>query len=352
MSKMLEEIREQPEALAKTLQKGLRGIGELQRSLRKRRPRFVVIAARGTSDNAAEFGKYLIEITTRIPVALAAPSVVTLYKCAIDLHDVAVIGISQSGESTDVNAVLADARKRGATTIGITNEQNGSMSGIVDHTLFVRVGPEKSIAATKTYTGQIMALYLLAHALDGNVKADDLRRLPECAASAMRMEEDIAELALRYRFMNRSVTIGRGLNYANALEFGLKMIETSYVLTGRFSAADLMHGPIALVEHSLPAFVFAPPGVTWPSIAEVLDRLRQMKAETMVITDQRNKGVSAKAIGGIHLPWKAGFSAGTADLYTPIPYIIPAQLFAAHLAIIKGFDPDRPRTLTKVTRTM
>ena len=352
MSKMLEEIHQQPEALAKTLKQGLRSIGELQRSLRKRRPKFIIIAARGTSDNAAEFGKYLIEITTRIPVALAAPSVVTLYKCAIDLNDVAVVGISQSGESTDVNAVLEDARKRGATTIGITNEQNGSMSQIVDHTLFVRVGPEKSIAATKTYTGQIMALYLLAHALDGNVKLDDLRRLPECAASAMRMEENIAELALRYRFMNRSVTIGRGLNYANALEFGLKMIETSYVLTGRFSAADLMHGPIALVEPSLPAFVFAPPGVTWPSIEEVLVRLRQMKAETLVITDQRNKGVSAKAVGGIHIPWKSGFGAGTPDLYTPIPYIIPAQLFAAHLAIIKGFDPDRPRTLTKVTRTM
>jgi glutamine---fructose-6-phosphate transaminase (isomerizing) len=352
MSKMLKEIHEQPEALAKTLKQGLRSIGELQRSLRKRRPKFIIIAARGTSDNAAEFGKYLIEITTRIPVALAAPSVVTLYKCAIDLNDVAVIGISQSGESTDVNAVLADARKRGATTIGITNEQNGSMSQIVDHTLFVRVGPEKSIAATKTYTGQIMALYLLAHALDGNVKLDDLRRLPESAASAMRMEENIAELALRYRFMNRSVTIGRGLNYANALEFGLKMIETSYVLTGRFSAADLMHGPIALVEPSLPAFVFAPPGVTWPSIEEVLVRLRQMKAETLVITDQRNKGVSSKAVGGIHIPWKSGFGGGTPDLYTPIPYIIPAQLFAAHLAIIKGFDPDRPRTLTKVTRTM
>ena len=352
MSKMLEEIRQQPEVLSRTLEKGFRGIGELQRSLRKRRPKFIVIAARGTSDNAAEFGKYLIEITTRIPVALAAPSVVTLYKSAIDLRDVAVIGISQSGESTDVNAVLDDARKRGATTIGITNQQESAMAKMVDHTLFVRVGTEKSIAATKTYTGQLIALYLLAHALDGNVKLEELRRIPGFAASALRTEEHIEEMAVRYRFMNRSVTIGRGLNYANALEFGLKMIETSYVLTGRFSAADLMHGPIALVEPSLPAFVFAPPGVTWPSIAEVLDRLRQMRAETLVITDQRNKGVSAKALGVIQLPWKSGLGGGTADLYTPIPYIIPAQLFAAHLAINKGFDPDRPRTLTKVTRTM
>ena len=158
---------------------------------------------------------------------------------------------------------------------------------------------------------------------------------------------------MRYRFMNRSVTIGRGLNYANALEFGLKMIETSYVLTGRFSAADLMHGPIALVEPSLPAFVFAPPGVTWPSIAEVLDRLRQMKAETLVITDQRNKGVSAKAVGDDSTSLESGIPRRIPRICTRrFRTSYPAQLFAAHLAIIKGFDPDRPRTLTKVTRTM
>jgi glucosamine--fructose-6-phosphate aminotransferase (isomerizing) len=352
MSKMLEEIRQQPGALAKTLEKGFRSIRSLQRRLSEHRPRLIVIAARGTSDNAAEFARYLIEIATGIPVSLAAPSIVTLYRSAVDLRDVAVVGISQSGESTDVNAVLEDARKRGAITIGITNEQESTMVKIADHALFVRVGKEKSVAATKTYTGQLLAVYLLAHALGGNVQLDDLRRIPGCIANALRLEQSIAELAVRYRFMNRSVTIGRGLNYANALEFGLKMIETSYVLTGRFSAADLMHGPIALLEPSLSVFVFAPPGVTWPSIAEVLDRLRQTKAETVVITDARNKGVRSKAPQGIHIPWNAGFSGGLADLYTPIPYIVPAQLFAAHLAIVKGFDPDRPRTLTKVTRTM
>jgi glucosamine--fructose-6-phosphate aminotransferase (isomerizing) len=136
------------------------------------------------------------------------------------------------------------------------------------------------------------------------------------------------------------------------MEFALKMIETSYVLTGRFSAADLMHGPIALLEHSLPAFVFAPPGVTWPSIATVLERLESVKAETLVITDSRNKKISSKAARCVQLRWKTNFGGTLADLFTPIPYIIPAQLFAGYLAIVKGLDADRPRSLTKVTRTI
>jgi glucosamine--fructose-6-phosphate aminotransferase (isomerizing) len=352
MSKMLEEVRQQPDALEKTLRTGLRSASVLRRHFEAHPPRMILIAARGTSDNAAEFGRYLIEITTGIPTSLAAPSVVTLYRSRVNLSGVAVVGISQSGESTDVNAVLEDARKRGAFTIGITNEPESTMMKIASHALLVRAGKEKSVAATKTYTGQLLATYLLAHALGGGVELDDLRRLPDCAASALSSEKAIAELAARYRFMNRSITVGRGLNYANAMEFALKMIETSYVLTGRFSAADLMHGPIALLEHSLPAFVFAPPGVTWPSIATVLERLESVKAETLVITDSRNKKISSKAARCVQLRWKTNFGGRLADLYTPIPYIIPAQLFAGYLAIVKGRDADRPRSLSKVTHTI
>lgn len=352
MSKMLEEVRQQPQALEKTLKTGLRNAQVLRQHFEAHPPRMIEIVARGTSDNAGEFGRYLIEITCGIPASLAAPSVVTLYHSKVDLHDVAVVGISQSGESTDVNAVLEDARKNGAFTIGITNEPESAMTKIASHTILVRAGKEKSVAATKTYTGQMLAMYLLAHALGGTVALEDLHRLPACAAAALDAEKQIAELAQRYRFMTRSITVGRGLNYANALEFALKMIETSYVLTGRFSAADLMHGPVALLEHSLPAFVFAPPGVTWPSIETVLERLEGVKADTLVITDARNKKVSAKSAQRIQLPWKGEFSNPIMDLFTPIPYIIPAQLFAGHLAVIKGLDPDKPRSLTKVTHTI
>src|SRR5271170_1120186 len=150
MSKMLEETRDQPEALHRTLQSGIASVEELRRHFGKRRPRLIVLVARGTSDNAAQFGRYLIEITTRIPVSLAAPSILTLYGCQVDLHEVVVIGISQSGESTDTNAVLEDARQQGATTIGITNDASSAMAALVEFPLVIEAGAELSVAATKT----------------------------------------------------------------------------------------------------------------------------------------------------------------------------------------------------------
>jgi glucosamine--fructose-6-phosphate aminotransferase (isomerizing) len=333
---MLDEIRQQPEALANTL--------AAMDELRLRRPKLVLLVARGTSDNAAQFGKYLIEITTGIPVSLAAPSVLTLYGRALDLTDVLVVGISQSGESTDTNAVLEDARSRGAVTVGITNEAGSTMARICAHALLARAGKEESIAATKTYTCQLLALYLLAHALGGNVNLEALRRLPEWVAQALVLEDTIAAIAERYTFMTHAIVVGRGLNYANALEFGLKLMETCYVVAERFSAADLMHGPIAMIERSFPVFVFAPPGVTRPSISEALRRIKELNAETLVITDAPN------AEAGRSIPVPADIGSG--DLYTPIPYIVPAQLFAAHLARIKGLNPDQPRTLHKITFTM
>lgn len=351
MSKMLEETRQQPQALAKTLQDGLVRMAEIRRHLELRRPKLVVLVARGTSDNAAQFGRYLIEITTHIPVSLAAPSVLTLYASPLNLADVLVVGISQSGESTDTNAVLEDARIRGAITVGITNEPHSSMAHIAEHTLLARAGREESVAATKTYTCQLLALYLLAHALGGDVSLEALSQLPAWVEKVLDLEERVGEIAERYTFMTRAVTVGRGLNYANALEFGLKLMETCYVVAERFSSADLMHGPIALVEHAFPVFVFAPAGVTWLSMSAVLDRLEELRAETLVITDETNTQACAKPARLILLPPPGG-NWVPADLYTAIPYIIPAQLFAAQLSAIKGLNPDRPRTIRKVTRTM
>jgi glucosamine--fructose-6-phosphate aminotransferase (isomerizing) len=352
MSRMLEETRQQPEALARTLEEGLATIGDLRRQFEARRPRLVTLVARGTSDNAAQFGRYLIEITTRIPVSLAAPSVLTLYQCPLDLRDVLVVGISQSGESTDTNAVLEDARARGALTVGITNESESAMARTAEFTIAARAGREESVAATKTYSCQLMALYLLAAALGGEVQVEILRRLPDWVQTVLELEERAGEIAERYTFMTRAVAVGRGLNYANALELGLKLMETSYVVTERFSSADLMHGPIALIERSFPVFAFAPPGVTWPSISAMLDRLEELKAETLVITDESNPEAAAKPARLIQLPIRSIAQQGPCDLYTPIPYIVPAQLFAAHLAAIKGLNPDRPRALQKITRTV
>src|SRR5215831_8661053 len=163
MSRMLEEIRQQPETLARTLRSALRSIERLKRLFATRRPRLIVLAARGTSDNAALFGRYLLEITTGIPVSLAAPSITTLYNARIDYRDALVVAVSQSGESTDTNLVLERARAAGALTLGITNESRSALARIAEHVLFVRAGRERAVAATKTYTGQMLMMYLLAY---------------------------------------------------------------------------------------------------------------------------------------------------------------------------------------------
>jgi glucosamine--fructose-6-phosphate aminotransferase (isomerizing) len=343
---MLDEIRQQPEALARTLSSELKKLENFRALMARNKPTLVVLAARGTSDNAAQFGRYLIEITTGIPVSLAAPSVHTVYKAKVDYRGALVVGISQSGESTDTNVVLEKAKSCGAITVGITNEPKSALAGIAEHIFLVRAGREKSVAATKTYTGQLMLLYLLAWALGAKLRLADLQAIPDLAASAVSLEREVADLACRYRFMHHAVVVGRGLNYANAFEFALKMMETSYVVAERFSSADFLHGPIAMVEPNFPAFLFAPTGPTWLSMQEMLVRLRDLKAETVVITDKSNKATSKLGPRVITIP------ATIAELYTPIPYIVPAQLFAAALATEKNLDPDRPRTLSKVTRTL
>jgi glutamine---fructose-6-phosphate transaminase (isomerizing) len=353
MSKMLDEIRQQPAALARTLQGEIKGAERLRKVFEKRRPRLIVLAARGTSDNAAQFGRYLLEITTGIQTSLAAPSIFTLYQASVDFSDVLLIAVSQSGESTDTNVVLEQARKGGALTVGITNEANSTMARLAEHVFLVRAGKEKSVAATKTYTGQLLSMYLLAYALGGRISLDDVRGLPDLAAASLQLEDAVASVAGRYRFMDHAVVIGRGLNYSNAFEFALKLMETCYVIAERFSSADLMHGPIAMVEQGFPAFLFAPPGVTWPGLKGLVAKLAELKAETLVITDQSNQEVIASKARCVVVPMKLGRkSYRVEELYTPIPYIIPAQLFAAKLAAEKGLDPDQPRTLQKVTRTL
>jgi glucosamine--fructose-6-phosphate aminotransferase (isomerizing) len=299
--------------------------------------------ARGTSDNAALFGRYLIEITTGIPVSLAAPSIWTLYGADVDTRDALVVALSQSGESTDTNMILERARQRGALTLGITNERSSTLAHLAEHVFLVRAGAEKSVAATKTYTGQLLMLYLLSAALGGTVRSTDLARLPGAVASALLLEPEIAALAERYRFMRQAVVVGRGLNYANAFEFALKLMETCYVVAERFSAADLLHGPIALVEPGFPVFAFAPPGVTWGSMQEALAKLAKVRAEVVAVTDSGNRQVDGCATRVIRLPRRLP------EVLTPIPYIVPAQLFAVHLAGQKGLNPDRPRTLHKIT---
>ncbi len=262
MSLMLAEIQQQPAALERIVRYESHRIVRFADLLKRRRPRLIVLIARGSSDNAALFGRYLLEIVTGIPVSLAAPSVHTLYGRMLDLRDALVIGISQSGEGTDINSMLENSRKGGAVTVAITNESNSAMGQISDETFLIHAGRERSVAATKTYTGQLMIFHLLAAALDGDKRLGEAERLPELAADSLNLRPRVEEMVERYAFMDHCVVVGRGLNYANAYEFAIKLMETCYVVAERFSSADFLHGPIAMVERGFPVFLFAPPGPT------------------------------------------------------------------------------------------
>ncbi len=350
---MLKEIHQQPAALEKTLTGAVKAAERLRRRIERRPPRLVVRAARGTSDNAALFGRYLLEISTGVPVSLAAPSIFTLYGARVNLEDALVVAISQSGESTDTNLVLERARELGALTLGITNSPSSTLAKLPEHRFLVRAGKERSVAATKTYTGQLMTLYLLAWALGAPIELDELKRLPEAAEAALKLEPEIAECAKGYRYMRQTVVVGRGLNYANAYEFALKLMETCYVVAERFSSADFLHGPIAMVEAAFPVFLFCPAGPTWPSLKGMLEKLGQLNADTLAITDRSNREAARMAKRAIVLPERLTVRGPLPpEVYTPIPYIVPGQLFSAWLAMEKGLNPDRPRALRKVTQTL
>jgi glutamine---fructose-6-phosphate transaminase (isomerizing) len=344
MSLMLKEIAEQPAALARTIKEERDKIARLGHFLKKRDIDLIVLVARGSSDNAALFGRYLLEITTGIPVSLSAPSVHTLYKAKLNLRRALVVGVSQSGEGEDINRVLENSRACGAYTVGITNEPSSSMASIVDEALVMHGGQERSVAATKTFTGQMMLFYMLAAALADGETLFSYEAIPDFAARALEQQPAILELVQRYVFMENCVVVGRGLAYANAYELALKLMETCYVVAERFSSADFLHGPLAMVERHFPVILFAPPGVMLSGVTDLIGRLKELDADTLVITsDLDAAGACSRSI---IMPREID------EFLAPIPYIIPGQLFAALLAEAKCLDPDSPRSLSKVTRTL
>ncbi len=344
MSLMLDEIRQQPDALRRTLEEEAPRVLKYGKYLASQSLRVIVLVARGSSDNAALFGRYLLEMTTGIPVSLSAPSLHTLYQTRLQLKHCLVVGVSQSGEGTDINRVLENSRKSGALTLGITNEPRSTMAGLADEVFLIRAGKERSVAATKTYTGQLLIFYLLAAALQGGRGIERLSSIPELAANSLSLEPRIAGMVGRYRFMDHCVVVGRGLNYANAYELAIKLMETCYIVCDRFSSADFVHGPVAIIERDFPVILFVPPGRTFKDLSQLTYRLKKLKAETIVISG--NPAALKWATQAIQIPDK------TDEFLTPIPYIIPAQLFAALLAEVKGLSPDKPRSLKKVTKTL
>ena len=343
MSRMMQEILEQPRALERTLHAEREHARDFRRLVRGKF-RLIVLVARGTSDNAAVFGRYLIELTTGIPVSLAAPSLHTLYRARLDLRDALVIGISQSGAGTDINRVLESSRRQGAYVIGITNDARSLMARRVDDLFLVRTGRQRSVAATKTYTGQLMLLYLIAFALGDQITLPALSEIPDHVREVLSLGRQVSSLVERYRYMRQCAVVARGLNYANAHELALKLMETCYIVAEGFSSADFLHGPIAMVERNFPVLLFMPPGRTFNDTSRLVRRLNGLGAETLAISFPSAKVPSATRM--IRVP------GSIPEIYTPIPYIIPGQILAALLAEVKGLDPDRPRSLHLVTKTL
>lgn len=341
-----DEIVEQPAAAQRLLDSAPDAFAGIAKALRAKRPRFAVIAARGTSDNAALYAQYLFAVRNGMLVALATPSTITLYGARPRMADALVIGISQSGRSPDIIAVLDQARAQGAPTIAVTNDPGSPLADAAEHIVDLRAGPELATAATKSYTTELLAVTLLSAALDEASAAEtaDLRRVPELMAQAMSAEDAAVSIAGGHGERTRCVVLGRGYDYATAREWSLKLLELAQLHALAFSTADFEHGPMALAEPGFEVLAVAPKGISLDAQLDVLRRLRREHgARLLVISD------AAEALGldeGLPLP------AGIPQWLTPLIAIIPGQLYTYHVTVARGLDPDRPRTISKVTETI
>jgi glutamine---fructose-6-phosphate transaminase (isomerizing) len=339
------EIFEQPESLSSLLETQRKSIEKIAESIRQHRIRWVFLAARGTSDNAGRFANYLWGAQNGLPLALATPSLFTYYHQPPNLKDALVVGISQSGQSPDIVSVLAEGRRQGCLTLAITNKLQSPLANSADLVLDIHAGVEKAVAATKTYTNELMAVAMLSVALsENNAGWKDLGKVPGWVLQVLKQDESIARMTERFRYMHQCVVLGRGFNYSTAFEWALKLKELTYVVADAYSSADFRHGPIAMVEGGFPVMAVAPSGKVFDTMLEMLGKLRHEQSAELVVISNEKRALSL-AQSPILLP------AGMPEWLTPIVAIVPAQLFAANLTRVKGFDPEKPRTIFKVTET-
>nr|WP_307814537.1 SIS domain-containing protein [Glycomyces sp. YM15] len=343
---MSADIAEQPDVYADVLDHGAAEIARIAAVIAERRPRSVVFTARGTSDHAALYAAYLTEIRLGLPASLASPSVVTVYDARPDWSDSLVIAVSQSGGSPDLAQVVAAARASGALTLAVTNNPDSRLADEAELHLDVRAGHERAVAATKTYTAELLTLLLLIEGIrtgTGRLDAAEataIGKLPELARGVL-AGTGAAELAGRYRFASRFVTTGRGYAYPTARETALKLMETSYLPSLAFSGADLLHGPLAMTDPGVPVLAVVGSGPGGHAMWNVLTQLGKQRADVVVV-------------GAADVPGQ------TARLATPavderiaaLLDILPLQQLALHLAIERGENPDAPRGLKKVTETV
>ncbi len=339
------EIFEQPQRLASLLENQKQTVREIAKAIQSRNVQYAFLAARGTSDNAGRYANYLWGAHNGLPLALATPSLFTYYQSPPRLNNALVVGISQSGQSPDIVSVLEEGRRQNCLTIAITNIPDSPLAQAADFVLDIQAGPEKAVAATKTYTAELMSVAMISAALSNSGERwNELASVSKWAEQTLALDEQIAQMTQRYRYMSQCVVLGRGFNYATAFEWALKLKELTYLIAEPYSSADFQHGPIAMVEGGFPVLAVVPTGKVHDSMLEMLTRLRKQKdAELVLISDDAD--TLALAQSPIQLPPQIP------EWLTPIVSILPAQLFARHLTEVKGYDTEKPRNLTKVTET-
>jgi glucosamine--fructose-6-phosphate aminotransferase (isomerizing) len=331
---MAAEVAEQPAVLARILAAAPQ-FSEAAHRIAAARPRFVLIAARGTSDHAGLYAKYLAEVVLALPAGLVSPSALTIYGARPDMHDVLFIAVSQSGRSPDLVDSLTAARSRGALTVAVTNVIGSPLAEAAEISVDVHAGAERAVAATKSYTAQLLSLYLL---IAGVRAAEAAARLPEAAQRTLDLtaEDRLAGVAAQLQYADRLVVTARGYSYPTAREAALKLMETCYLSAMAFSGADLLHGPLAMIDALVPVIAVTSPGRGGDAMAPVLERLRGAGAHVLQVGRPEGLPVACE---------------GIAEELLPVLEILPLQRLAWRLALDRGADPDRPRGLSKVTET-
>lgn len=348
---MTAEIAEQPAMLSRLAAEAGPELAAVSAAIGARRPRFVLLAARGTSDHAALYAKYLIEVRLGLPAGLVSPSSMTVYGARPDLRDVLFLAVSQSGGSPDLIDSLTAARDCGATTVAVTNNPSSELARSAEFAVDVHAGVERAVAATKSYTAELLALYLLLAPLadggpDAGQLAGQVAALATAAEATLAGAAGVRVLASRYRFADRLITTARGFGYPAAREAALKLMETCYVGAQAFSGADLLHGPMAMIDADLPVLAILTPGAGGRAMLPVLQRLRQRQADLLVVGGWPDAPLELDA--GHLLPV---VTTGVVEELFPVLEILPLQQLACELALQRGGDPDAPRGLSKVTQT-
>jgi glutamine---fructose-6-phosphate transaminase (isomerizing) len=340
-----DEILEQPDVARRFLARAPDVVGPLAESIRAHQVDHVVIAARGTSDHAAIYAQYVLGVRHALSVGLGTPSVISLYGAQPRLDRSLVVGISQSGASPDVVAVVAAGRAQGAPTVAITNDPSSPLAEAAETTIDLGAGPELAVAATKTYTTELLAIAALSAALSGD-SADGvaLAAVPDAMGSALELETAVESMARDQARADRLLVLARGYEYATAREWALKLKELARVFADPYSAADFEHGPLALLEPGVPVLATVRPGPTAVPLISLLRRLREeLDADICVVSDQEDALALAR--------WPFALAAGTPEWLGPIVSVVVGQLHAMYLTRARGLDPERPRNLNKVTRT-